>query len=352
MKPILKYSGGKEKELSIIKNNLPVFHGRFIEPFVGGGSVFFAMDNKKCYINDKSYGLINLYRCIGKQDINFKHYLQKENDEFWELGFFIRQNKSDIFDLYNQELSVEDFMTKYLNFFKGFADNYNDIFLREIKRNLKNKIKRSSTFENNSLKISKKSKLDNIEAALKSAYYMFLRYLYNNSFKISFGRYAAVYYFIHEYCYSSMSRYNKDNEFNVPYGGISYNNKNFQQKIDYILSDEVGEKISTAGIFCEDFETFLNTLDVTKDDFLFVDPPYDSTFSTYDNNEFSHAEQIRLCNYLKHLPAKIMLIIKHTDFICNLYKDNFTITGFDKQYMVNFKNRNERNTRHLLITNY
>ena len=73
--------------------------------------------------------------------------------------------------------------------------------------------------------------MDNIECAFKSAYYMYFRYLYNNrkKLKISDEFYCAVFYFVRDYCYASMFRYNANGEFNVPYGGISYNRKDFNR---------------------------------------------------------------------------------------------------------------------------
>jgi len=53
---------------------------------------------------------------------------------------------------------------------------------------------------------------------------------------------------------------------------------------------------------------------------VFLDPPYDSDFSTYAQNTFGRDEQIRLCDCLKHTKAKIMLVIKNTEFIYGLYK--------------------------------
>ena len=44
MKTILKWPGGKEKELPVIRKYSPSYTGRFIEPFVGGGAVFFDTD--------------------------------------------------------------------------------------------------------------------------------------------------------------------------------------------------------------------------------------------------------------------------------------------------------------------
>ena len=52
----------------------------------------------------------------------------------------------------------------------------------------------------------------------------------------------------------------------------------------------------------------------------FLDPPYDTDFSTYAQNEFGHEEQKRLCECLKRTPTKILLIIKNTDFIYELLK--------------------------------
>ncbi len=46
-----------------------------------------------------------------------------------------------------------------------------------------------------------------------------------------------------------------------------------------------------------------------------------------------------------------MVVIKHTDFIEEIYSD-FKILRFGKNYMVNMKNRNDRSVDHLMITNY
>lgn len=106
-------------------------------------------------------------------------------------------------------------------------------------------------------------------------------------------------------------------------------------------------------IYNLDFETFCNTINLTEKDFMFLDPPYDTEFSTYALNEFSKNDQIRLANYLKNTKAKFMLVIKNTDFIYNLYKSNgFYIKSFDKKYLVSFQNRNSKEAEHLIITNY
>ncbi len=352
MKTILKWPGGKEKELPVIRKYTPEYSGRFIEPFVGGGAVFFDITAENCFINDKSHELINLYNCVKERNSNLIKYLQLLVSEFASIGSFIEEHVDDILELYHSKATVELFIKKYTYFFSELADSYNDIFLRELKINLTNKISRSQKLEKTQGSISDNDRLDNMEAAMKSAYYMFVRYLLNHSSELSLGKQAAVFFFIREYCYSSMFRYNTKGEFNVPYGGISYNKKDFQKKVDYLLSDEIHQKLQKAEISCKDFEDFMLELNLTTDDFVFLDPPYDTDFSTYAQNKFGHEEQKRLCECLKHTPAKILLIIKNTDFIYNLYKDDFHILSFDKKYMVSFMNRNDRNAEHLLITNY
>ena len=52
MKPMLKYSGGKAKEIPNILPYIPEFDGRYVEPFFGGGAMYFHLEPKKAIIND------------------------------------------------------------------------------------------------------------------------------------------------------------------------------------------------------------------------------------------------------------------------------------------------------------
>ena len=52
MKPLLKYRGGKSKEIPQLEKHIPFFKGRYIEPFFGGGAMFFHLEPKKAIIND------------------------------------------------------------------------------------------------------------------------------------------------------------------------------------------------------------------------------------------------------------------------------------------------------------
>lgn len=61
MKPVIKYNGGKSRELKFIRPFFPEFE-HYVEPFVGGGSVFFDLEKKASVINDANPIVVNFYR--------------------------------------------------------------------------------------------------------------------------------------------------------------------------------------------------------------------------------------------------------------------------------------------------
>jgi len=196
----------------------------------------------------------------------------------------------------------------------------------------------------------------NILTAIKSSFYMYFRELLNKPQKyyMESMTYSSIYFFIRNYTYSGMFRYNSDGEFNVPYGGIGYNGNSLDRKISYISSVDFQNRLKDTTICNMDFYDFMKTHPATADDFIFLDPPYDSEFSTYDQNEFTANDQKQLADYLlSEANCRWMLVIKNTDFIHGLYhQEGVRIKYFDKSYNVSFMNRNDRNTEHLMITNY
>ena len=162
---------------------------------------------------------------------------------------------------------------------------------------------------------------------------------------------AANFYFIREYCYGSMFRYNANGEFNIPYGGKSYNKKNMRAKIDHIFCDEVRELFANTELCCMDFGDFFRYIHLTERDFMFLDPPYDTDFSDYEGRAFTKKDQERLAAALRETPARFILVIKNTEFIRSLYEKDFHILSFDKRYTYNVRSRNERCVEHLIITN-
>jgi DNA adenine methylase len=87
-KPILKWAGGKTQILSNILAKMPTSYGQYIEPFLGGGALFFALQPKKSVIADSNPELINMYRQIASSvDEVIDHLRQYENtkDQFYDI---------------------------------------------------------------------------------------------------------------------------------------------------------------------------------------------------------------------------------------------------------------------------
>lgn len=63
-KPILKWAGGKTQMLGDLLPKAPSSYGKYIEPFFGGGAMFFALQPERAVIADSNPELINLYRQV------------------------------------------------------------------------------------------------------------------------------------------------------------------------------------------------------------------------------------------------------------------------------------------------
>lgn len=370
--PILKWAGGKEQELKYIIPRLPENFSNYYEPFVGGGAVYTALQANKYFINDKSEELISLYRSITNEDRKVFFHATEEIIHNWDLLTFVTKKNADFFIKTYKSFSENqitetklkdilfEFILKNAEQFNGMFStifNFNiENFIKEIKVNLVRKIKRMKELEQLKSKLPDNDILDNIETAFKSAFYMHFRHIYNNTKKYSIQNAfkSAIFLFIRNFAYSGMFRYNSNGDFNVPYGGIAYNRKNYSKKIEYLKTKELKSLLENTIIENLDFEDFFNLHKPKQNDFVFLDPPYDSEFSTYAKNEFTRIDQERLANFMiNKCEAKWMMIIKNTDFVFSLYdQKGLNINSFDKKYLVSFMNRNDKDVKHLIITNY
>jgi len=372
LSPLLKWAGGKEQELKYIIPGLPGHIKNYYEPFVGGGAVYTAVKAEKYFINDRSEELISFYRSIinPERDLFFKAL--EEIIHHWSLlkaviekntSFFMRLYKEYSADrMSDTELKdhLYEFVLRHSYQFSGiFTTGFNtstENYIKEIKVNLIRKVRRMKKLEHEKHILPEKDITDNLETALKSAFYMHLRHIYNNlnEYKISPAFRSAIFLFIRNYAYSGMFRYNSSGDFNVPYGGIGYNRIDFSKKVRYLKSGQLRTLLESTVIENLDFEEFLIAHQPAEGDFVFLDPPYDTEFSTYARNEFTRKDQARLADYLiRSCKGSWMIIIKNTDFIYNLYADKgLNIRSFDKTYLVSFKNRNDKNAEHLLIKNF
>jgi DNA adenine methylase len=155
MKPLVKYRGGKSKDIPYIQKHIPKFQGRYIEPFFGGGALYFHLEPKRAIINDINSKLIAFY-----EGVKFNYStLRTELDEIEKL-YELNRKKFDKLKSKNPENRVED----------------------------KN----------------------------EELYYL-IRNMFNGLIDKKYSD-ALLYFFINKTAYSGMIRYNAKGEFNVPFG--------------------------------------------------------------------------------------------------------------------------------------
>lgn len=372
IRPVIKWTGGKFNEFPLFEKYIPSFQNYF-EPFFGGGGVFFALQpSVPSYLNDKSKDLLQFYSLI--DSVAFEEQLLLYADAWDEAGGLAKTLGVTLLPLYKSFFAnkidadfLKDTITKLIagacenKGCKLFSDSfiiYPERFLAKLNASIIDKSKRIKAIcfkEKRSF--SDDEILDHIETGVKSGLYFFLRELTNLQFAgklvMSSEKAIANWYFVREFCYASMFRYNAKGEFNIPYGGIAYNRKNFRLKINNIFSNDVQNLFKKAKFYNLDFAEFLDLTFPGENDFIFLDPPYDSEFSEYDQNTFTKDDQVRLRDALMKTPAKWMLVIKETDFIRSLYTmPKCRFIEFDKTYTYNVRGRNNRDTTHLIIVNY
>lgn len=357
LSPLLKWAGGKESELEKIVSLVPENYVHYFEPFLGGGALFFALEPENAYLNDASPELMDFYRAVAREDRQMFLFLDVFLAIWDDLTNEVERNREEIAENIFSTLWIKHFCAEQFKESKRFleklftgAENVFETFLiKEALRKADSILDEEKIFSNNET-------ANAFETAVKSAFYMTIRFYYN---RFRFPQYAscirsALFFFIREQCYNSMFRYNGRDEFNIPYGGQTYNRKNIRAKVEKLKGAKIISLLSKATLVTQDFEYFLQEYAPGAYDFLFLDPPYDSEFGTYAKKPFSLEDHERLADYLNYeCNADYLLVIKDTPEVRKLYcNDTVTIEECEKTYRVNIQSRNKRSATHLLIRNY
>lgn len=256
--PLIKWSGGKKDEIKSFITHIPEFD-TYLEPFIGGGAVFFHLKPKKAVITDVHKELIDLYTAIknGKSDEIYKFMEEHPNEE--KVYYEIRDT-----------MVINDYLDR-----------------------------------------------------------------------------AKQFFYQRKTCFRGMLRYNSKGKFNIPFG--RYKTYNFE-----ILKNKDYEKLlQNTKIECKDFSYIFENYN-DPNNFMFLDPPYDSEFTNYGYCSFGKKEHEKLAKYFKETKNKCLMIIGKTDFICELYKD-YIVDEYDKKYRFKLHSGrigDEINTKHLIIKNY
>lgn len=88
--PFLKWAGGKRWLSSLIQEQIGSISGRYIEPFLGSGAVFFRLTPSSALLNDANTDLIDTYKAI-QQDHSLvvkhltHHHRQHSKDYYYQM---------------------------------------------------------------------------------------------------------------------------------------------------------------------------------------------------------------------------------------------------------------------------
>ena len=149
---------------------------------------------------------------------------------------------------------------------------------------------------------------------------------------------AAAFYFVNKVSFSGLIRRNRRGEYNVPWGrGKGFNSDAVTELHSRALRD--------AELTVCDFEESL--MRCTEDDFVFLDPPYDSEFSDYAGR-FGEDEHRRLSEVFHELPCPALLVVSRTSLTLGLYGDD-VIGEYVRHYNVNVRGRVSSTAVHLIV---
>lgn len=88
LKPLMKWAGGKTQMLDVLAPLVPQQYGKYIEPFFGGGALFFHLRPQRAVIADSNFELISLYRTVATNALDVIEVLgtmRNEEAYFYEV---------------------------------------------------------------------------------------------------------------------------------------------------------------------------------------------------------------------------------------------------------------------------
>lgn len=157
---------------------------------------------------------------------------------------------------------------------------------------------------------------------------------------------AARFIYLNKHCFNGLYRENSKGEFNVPFNGkkagSSFNAEHLRA---------VSKQLKGVVFGNTDFENFVS--EAEAESFIFIDSPYDNSFTDYSKESFGYEDHVRLAKTFKELSDRgcyCMLTNHDTPFIRDLYKD-YNIKVIDVRRSIN-RNGNDRKGKEVIITNY
>lgn len=87
-RPFLKWAGGKRWLVEKYSHIFPAFAGRYFEPFLGSGSVFFYLSPKKAILSDINSDLIETYKAIKDNWLQVLKHLELHKNKHSDLYYY------------------------------------------------------------------------------------------------------------------------------------------------------------------------------------------------------------------------------------------------------------------------
>lgn len=283
MNPVLKYRGGKSREIPHFLSHIPNHFHRYLEPFFGGGSVYFHLEPSQAILGDINERLMTFYRQLRDNYPQMRRQLDELEKQYESNQMVYQQAKEE-------------------------------------------------------------NPIQHVPNANEALYYR-MRNLFNHP--DGFYLDSVLYFFINKTAYSGMIRYNKKGEYNVPFG--RYPHLNTQ-----LVTRQHSDLLQGAELYCADYSKIFSM--AQKEDFMFLDPPYDCVFHDYGNrdkleNGFDETEHRRLAADFRNLSCRALMVIGKTPLTEELYK-SYIVDEYYKNYSVNIRNRFHNDSMHLIIKNY
>ena len=136
---------------------------------------------------------------------------------------------------------------------------------------------------------------------------------------------AELFYFLNRTAFNGLCRFNQSGGFNVPFGRY--------KKIGYTRDFRpYAEPLSRWTFTDGDFES----IEVSPNDFIYADPPYDVQFRDYASGGFDWAAQERLATWLARHPGPVVASNQATGRIVELYRSlEFNLDFLDGPRFIN-----------------
>jgi DNA adenine methylase len=129
---------------------------------------------------------------------------------------------------------------------------------------------------------------------------------------------AELFYYLNRTGYNGLCRFNRKGEFNVPFG--KYKAVTYTQ--DFTPYKEVFRNWEFT---CLDFRQ----VDISPEDFVYADLPYDVEFTEYSPGGFSWEDQIALAETLADHPGPVVISNQATPKVVGLYRS----LGYELQFL-------------------